>query len=103
MIDVPMLGSATGALILVIALVFGLAAVARRFDLARRLAQGRPTQGGRGAGMPGSQLLCRIDRSRTVSIVELGGFRFAVLSGGVTDRLIVLPARNEAQDQGGAP
>ncbi|HEX7390696.1 MAG TPA: hypothetical protein VF286_11330 [Acidiphilium sp.] len=103
MIDVAMLGSAAGALSLVIALLFGLAAVARRFDLARRLAQGGATRGGRSAGMPGSRLLCRIDRTRTVSIVELGGFRFAVLSGGVSDRLIVLPARDGAQDQEGAP
>lgn len=87
MIGLPMLGSVAGALILVIVLLLGLAAAARQFDLPRRLGQNL-----QGAVPSRARQSCRIDRARTLSVVELGGFRFAVLSGGGSDQLLILPA-----------
>lgn len=90
MIGLPMLGSAAGALLLVIALLVGLAAVARRIDL-----PGRFGQGPQGAVASGARRSCRIDRARTLSVVELSGVRFAILSGGASDQLLILPASGE--------
>ena len=90
MISLPMLGSAAGALILVIALLVGLAAGARRLDLPGRLGHGL-----QGTLPSGARRSCRIDRARTLSVVELGGVRFAILSGGASDQLLILPTSGE--------
>lgn len=73
-----------GTLAIVLALVVGLGALARRFNLAEIAA--------RRAGTPQAmRLSMRIDRARTLSIVTLGGVRFALLTGGAADQMRVLP------------
>lgn len=75
----------TLALALVMLLMFGLAFIIRRLNLSPTIARVAA-----GRGMPGHALSCRIGRGCTLSIVTLGGVRFAVLNGPRSDQLKIL-------------
>ncbi|MGC8532166.1 MAG: hypothetical protein ACP5M1_09025 [Acidiphilium sp.] len=87
-------GTSLGALALILALLAGLSALAKRL---------LPRWGIK----PGSGLLpasaaagrapsVRLDPRRKLTLVALGGMRFAVLTGGASDVLIALPASDPA-------
>ncbi|HQT84143.1 MAG: hypothetical protein B7Z58_04390 [Acidiphilium sp. 37-64-53] len=81
----PDLLNATITLIAIVGIMIGLWYVAKRSGVSRHLA-------GRISPRPGSngRTVVQIDRLRKLSIVQLDGYRFAVLTGGRSDQLVRL-------------
>ncbi|CAG4920541.1 unnamed protein product [Acidocella sp. C78] len=79
-----------GSVIIALGAVLLLIAIAA--FLLRKLRSGRALAGLAAAwGVSGQTLSCRVGRGTTLSIVTLGGHRFAVLNGPRTDQLQLLP------------
>ncbi|MGC9269213.1 hypothetical protein [Acidiphilium sp.] len=83
----PTVLNAVIALIMTIGVIVGLSYAARRFGVPQMVRQ--RSQGGRSAS---ARNMVQIDRIRRLSVVELGGYRFAVLTGGRSDQILRLPA-----------
>jgi hypothetical protein len=87
-------GTALGALALILALLAGLSALAKRVLPRWGI---KPVLGGSPAsGIAGRAPSVRLDPRRKLTLVALGGMRFAVLTGGASDVLIALPAPDAA-------
>ncbi|HQT60715.1 MAG TPA: hypothetical protein PLV07_01330 [Acidiphilium sp.] len=80
-----------GSVVMALGAVLLLIAIAAFF--LRKLRSG-PALAGLAAswGMPGQTLSCRVGRGTTLSIVTLGGHRFAVLNGPRTDQFQLIPS-----------
>lgn len=87
----PTFLNAVIALVLILGAIIGLARIARRFGLTRVVPQRWAPEGAR------QRTSCRIDRARNLSIVELDGRQFAVLTGGRNDQLVLLPAMGRGE------
>lgn len=88
----PTILNAMTALMLIVGAIIAIAAFARRLGLAGALQQQW------GVKRTGSARSCQVARGRTLSIIDLGGWQFAVLTGGSTDQLVVLaPANRDDQ------
>ncbi|MDD2877691.1 MAG: hypothetical protein PHT60_10015 [Acidiphilium sp.] len=81
----PTVFNATIALIIIIGALIGLSQVARRYGLAQIIQ--RRGQMSRTARCSKS---CQVDRTRKLSIIELEGCRFAILTGGRSDQILML-------------
>jgi hypothetical protein len=81
----PSIINATVTLLMLVGALIGLSYLIRRFGLAPRLQEQlrvrSPTTG---------QTVIRIDRFRRLSIVQLDGCRFAILTGGRSDQLLII-------------
>lgn len=89
----PTFINAAIALVVIVGAIVGLAQLVRRFGLAGPVQQ-------RWTAEPkaGRRRSYRIDRLRNLSIIELDGRQFAVLTGGRSDQLLALPAIREGDE-----